>query len=94
MGAAAQGWDLTHERRGQVAVELSAAKVVTTRTALDTASTVFELTGARATATGTGLDRFWRDARTLTLHDPVGYKAVEVGDHLLTGAYPTPSRYS
>jgi alkylation response protein AidB-like acyl-CoA dehydrogenase len=68
--------------------------VVTTHTALDTTSTVFELTGARATAAGTGLDRFWRDARTLTLHDPVAYKATEVGDHLLTGSYPTPSQYS
>jgi len=55
---------------------------------------VFELTGARATKTGTGLDRFWRDVRTLTLHDPVSYKAVEVGDHLLKGAYPEPSGYS
>jgi alkylation response protein AidB-like acyl-CoA dehydrogenase len=67
VAAAAQGWELTHEQRGAAAVELSAAKIVTTRTALDTASTVFELT-----APG-------RPRR---------------GDHLLTGAYPAPSRYS
>jgi alkylation response protein AidB-like acyl-CoA dehydrogenase len=94
VAAASRDWDLTHEERGEVAVELSAAKVVTTRTALEVTATVFELTGARATKTGTGLDRFWRDARTLTLHDPAVYKATEVGDNLLTGAVPAPSQYS
>jgi alkylation response protein AidB-like acyl-CoA dehydrogenase len=92
--AADRGWELTDEERAEVAVRLAAAKVVTTDVVLDVTSTVFELTGARATATGTGLDRYWRDARTLTLHDPVAYKAVEVGDRLLTGAAPVPSAYS
>jgi alkylation response protein AidB-like acyl-CoA dehydrogenase len=77
-----------------VAVALAAAKVVSTGAVLDVTSTVFELTGARATTAGTGLDRYWRDARTLTLHDPVAHKAVEVGDRLLTGAAPVPSAYS
>ena len=53
-----------------------------------------ELVGVAATEAGTGLDRYWRDARTLTLHDPVAHKAVEVGDRLLTGAAPVPSAYS
>jgi alkylation response protein AidB-like acyl-CoA dehydrogenase len=92
--AAGRGWELTAEERAEVAVQLAAAKVVTTGAVLDVTSTVFELTGARATKTGTGLDRYWRDARTLTLHDPVAHKAVEVGDRLLTGAAPVPSAYS
>jgi alkylation response protein AidB-like acyl-CoA dehydrogenase len=92
--AAGRGWDLTAEERADVAVALAAAKVVTTGAVLDVTSTVFELAGARATKTGTGLDRYWRDARTLTLHDPVAHKAVEVGDRLLTGAAPVPSAYS
>ena len=94
LAAASKGWNLTHEERGEVSVELSAVKVVTTQAALDAAQGVFELTGARATKTGTGLDRFWRDVRTLTLHDPVAHKAIEVGDHVLKGAYPEPSGYS
>jgi alkylation response protein AidB-like acyl-CoA dehydrogenase len=94
MAAASRGWELTHAERGEVSVELSAVKVVTTRAALDATQGVFELTGARATKTGTGLDRYWRDVRTLTLHDPVSHKAIEVGDHLLRGAYPEPSGYS
>ena len=92
--AASLGAALGAEQRGRVAVDLAAAKVVTTAAVLEATSTVFELTGARATATGTGLDRYWRDARTLTLHDPAAQKAVQVGDHLLTGALPVPSAYS
>ncbi|MGY1770162.1 acyl-CoA dehydrogenase family protein [Blastococcus sp. SYSU D00813] len=92
--AAGRGWDLTAQERAEVAVGLASAKVVTTEAVLEVASTVFELTGARATKTGTGLDRYWRDARTLTLHDPVAHKAVEVGDWLLSGTAPVPSAYS
>ena len=92
--AAGRGWELSAEERAEVAVQLAAAKVATTGAVLDVTSTVFELTGARATKAGTGLDRYWRDARTLTLHDPVAHKAVEVGDRLLTGAAPVPSAYS
>ncbi len=93
-GAAERGWDLTDAERGEVAVEIAAAKVVTTKTVLDVTSRLFELTGARATGEAYGFDRFWRNARTITLHDPVAYKAQEVGDHALQGNFPEPSGYS
>ncbi|WP_213815441.1 acyl-CoA dehydrogenase family protein [Glaciihabitans sp. dw_435] len=89
-----RGWDLTDAERGDAAIEIAAAKVFTTRTVLDVTAKAFELTGARATSTSAGFDRFWRNARTITLHDPVVYKAQEVGDWALTGAHPTPSAYS
>ncbi len=92
--AASRGWSLTDAERGEVAVEIAAAKVVSTRTVLDVTSRLFELTGARATGTSYGFDRFWRNARTITLHDPVAYKSQEVGDHALQGLFPTPSGYS
>ncbi len=92
--AAERRWELGDEERGEVAGEIAAGKVVTTKTVLDVTSRLFELTGARATGESYGFDRFWRNARTITLHDPVAYKAQEVGDHALTGAYPTPSGYS
>ncbi len=94
VAAAERGWALTDEERGELAIEIAAAKVVTTRTVLDVTSRAFELTGARATSSSKGFDRFWRNARTITLHDPVVYKAKEVGEYTLTGAHPTPSRYS
>jgi alkylation response protein AidB-like acyl-CoA dehydrogenase len=92
--AANRGWALGDDERGRAAVEIAAAKVVTTRTALHVTSTAFELMGARATSESAAMDRFWRNARTITLHDPVVYKAQEVGDFALTGTFPTPSAYS
>jgi alkylation response protein AidB-like acyl-CoA dehydrogenase len=94
VAAAERGWALTDDERGEVAVEVAAAKVVSTATVLDVTSRIFELTGARATGEAYAFDRFWRNARTITLHDPVAYKAQEVGDHALQGDYPTPSGYS
>jgi alkylation response protein AidB-like acyl-CoA dehydrogenase len=92
--AAERGPALTAAERGAAAVAISSAKVVATRVANETTSRIFEFTGARATAAGFGLDRFWRNARTLTLHDPVTYKAREVGEHFLTGSYPPFTGYS
>jgi alkylation response protein AidB-like acyl-CoA dehydrogenase len=89
-----RGWSLSDEQRGTTAIEIAAGKVFTTRTALEVSSKAFELTGARATSTREAFDRFWRNARTITLHDPVAYKAQEVGDFALTGTLPEPSPYS
>jgi alkylation response protein AidB-like acyl-CoA dehydrogenase len=57
-------------------------------------SRVFEVMGARATSARHRFDRFWRNARTLTLHDPLDYKVREIGDWVVNGRYPTPSFYS
>ncbi|GAA3888473.1 acyl-CoA dehydrogenase family protein [Saccharothrix violaceirubra] len=83
--ASDRGADLTAEVRAEVAAGITAAKVFSTRVANHTTSKVFELCGARATAGRYAFDRFWRNARTLTLHDPVAYKARELGAHYLTG---------
>lgn len=55
---------------------------------------VFETTGARATAGKVGLDRYWRDVRTHTLHDPVSYKETELGRYVLLGEVPEPTWYT
>jgi alkylation response protein AidB-like acyl-CoA dehydrogenase len=93
-----QAWEqadaLTPEGRGRAAIAVAAAKVTTTRVGLDVASQVFDVMGARATTHGAGLDRFWRNLRTHTLHDPVDYKLRELGRFALAGEYPTPSFYS
>lgn len=92
--ASERGAELTADERADTAAAISAAKVVSTRVANQTTSRVFELCGARATASAYGFDRFWRNARTLTLHDPVTYKAREVGAHFLTGEHPPFTGYS
>lgn len=67
---------------------------MTTDTALRVTAGVFEVTGARATGKTVGLDRFWRDVRTHTLHDPVAYKNREVGRYALLDEVPEPTWYT
>ncbi len=92
--AVALGADTTAEDRGRIEVELAALKVASTRAALEVTSRVFEVTGASATANRIGLDLFWRNVRTYTLHDPVDYKSIEVGAHYLDGRLQPVSLYT
>lgn len=89
-----EGLQLTEAGRGDVALAVATAKVSATRGGLDLTSRIFEVTGARATTAALRLDRFWRNLRVHTLHDPVDYKVRELGDWALNGKYPTPSFYS
>ncbi|CAF9933446.1 MAG: hypothetical protein ALECFALPRED_005596 [Alectoria fallacina] len=86
--------DITAAQRGEIAEWVASVKVVATDTALRVTGGVFETTGARATAGKVGLDRFWRDVRTHTLHDPVSYKETELGRYVLLGELPKPTWYT
>jgi len=92
--ALARGDRVTARERGEVAAEAYAAKVHATHVSLDITSRIFELTGARSTAEKYRFDRFWRNVRTHTLHDPVYYKAKEVGEFVLNDRIPEVSLYS
>ncbi len=92
--AFAQGPHLTAEGRGTVAVAVAEAKVLAHRAGLEVSSQMFELTGARSTSGSLGYDRFWRNVRVHTLHDPVDYKLRDLGRHALDGRFPEPSAYS
>jgi len=85
---------LTAEQRGELAVAVATAKVAASRVGLELTSKLFEVTGARATHAALRLDRYWRNLRTQTLHDPLDYKLHELGDWALNGQLPTPSFYS
>lgn len=87
------GPDLTEDQRAEAATAIYEAKVVTTRVALDATSRLFEIQGARATTSAYGFDRHWRNIRTHTVHDPVAYKAREVGDWVLNHRAPEFSLY-
>ena len=54
------------------------------------ATRLLELGGASAASRQKGLDRHWRNIRTITLHNPVAYKAVAIGQNLLHGT-PVPA---
>lgn len=85
---------LTPRARGEVAVLVAAAKQRAIDVGLEIGTRVFEVTGARATASDIGLDRFWRNVRTHSLHDPVAYKRREVGLFALLDQVPEPTWYT
>lgn len=87
------GRDLTETQRGEIAEAITALKIMVTHTALEVTAGVFEVTGARSTSEKYGFDRFWKDIRTHSLHDPVAYKESELGRYYLLGEYPKPSWY-
>jgi alkylation response protein AidB-like acyl-CoA dehydrogenase len=79
--------------RTGMAVPIYAAKATATRAALRATSEIFTLMGTRSVTGGRGFDRHWRNARTLSLHDPVAWKDVEIGRHVLEGWEPEPGLY-
>ncbi|GAB5096626.1 acyl-CoA dehydrogenase family protein [Caballeronia sp. HLA56] len=89
-----RGLALTEDERGEVAVAVAASRVAAARAGLDVAHRMFDVTGARSTAAALRLDRFWRNVRVHTLHDPIDYKVRELGEWALNGRMPTPSFYS
>ncbi|MFT4177734.1 MAG: acyl-CoA dehydrogenase family protein [Luteolibacter sp.] len=88
------GEGLTENHRGKVALDIATAKVTTTRTGLDIVNRIFEVMGSRSTTASARLDRYWRNLRTQTLHDPVDYKFHELGDWALNHRIPQPTFYS
>ncbi|MEH2275687.1 MAG: acyl-CoA dehydrogenase family protein [Nostoc sp.] len=87
-------WSLTAEQRGECAILIATAKVVATRVGLDITNRIFEVMGARATNAKYGFDRYWRNLRTFTLHDPVDYKIQDIGNWALNDQLPKPNFYS
>jgi SfnB family sulfur acquisition oxidoreductase len=69
-------------------VAVAEAKVLTTDVAILASNKLLELGGTRATLAKHNFDRFWRDARTHTLHDPMRWKHYAVGQFYLNGVHP------
>ncbi|GHS85342.1 FMNH2-dependent monooxygenase [Campylobacterota bacterium] len=85
---------VTARDRGELAIAAAVARTATTQVGLEVVTRIFETLGSRATTSSLGFDRYWRNLRTQTLHDPIDYKIAAVGDYILNGDYPTPSFYS
>jgi alkylation response protein AidB-like acyl-CoA dehydrogenase len=85
---------ITENQRGKCALDIATSKVTTTKVGLEITTRMFEVMGARAAAGPARVDRFWRNLRTHTLHDPVDYKIRELGDWALNHQFPKPSFYS
>ena len=92
-----QAWErgnaLTADERAALAIEVASARTQAGRVALQVTSQIFELVGARATASRHGFDRYWRNVRVHTLHDPLDYRHQGIGAWLLAGEAPNPYGY-
>jgi SfnB family sulfur acquisition oxidoreductase len=69
-------------------IAVAEAKALASEVSLHVSSKLFELTGSRSTLEQYGFDRHWRNARTHTLHDPVRYKYVNIGNYYLNDILP------
>ena len=81
-------WDDLGLDDTETMVQAFAVKVACVRAALNVTQEIFDLTGARSTSNKYRLDRFWRNARTFSTHDPTDAKEVWVGDWYLSGKEP------
>ena len=85
---------ITAHERGLLAVAVAEAKCLAHKAGIEISSQLFELTGARSTSARYGYDRYWRNVRVHTLHDPVDYKLRDLGRYALSGTVPEPTAYS
>ena len=78
----------TEQSVAEASIAVAEARALTTTASLDAGTRLFELAGTSATTGQKGLDRFWRNARTHTLHDPVRWKLHALGDYYLNHTFP------
>ncbi len=71
-----------------VEIELAQAQTVLTSLVLEATTILFDALGASATSRSHSLDRHWRNARTISSHNPRIYKDRVVGDYAVNGTEP------
>lgn len=79
------------ETAHKAALQAAKAKVVADEFAIRAGSLLFDVGGASATKKATNFDRHWRNARTLSSHNPTTYKARSIGQYVINGT-PLPAK--
>ncbi|MES2025868.1 MAG: SfnB family sulfur acquisition oxidoreductase [Pseudomonadota bacterium] len=72
----------------KASIAVSEVRAASTHAALLITNKLFEFSGTQSTASKHNLDRYWRDARTHTLHDPVRWRLFDVGNYYLNDKVP------
>ncbi|MCD2187349.1 acyl-CoA dehydrogenase family protein [Actinomycetospora soli] len=70
----------------RVEFDVARAQAAVIPTVLDATTQLFEVGGASITSEALRLDRHWRNARTISVHNPLIHKLRTVGDHVLNGS--------
>jgi SfnB family sulfur acquisition oxidoreductase len=76
----------------RASLAVATAKILSDRAANQVSSALFEVSGTRSVDAALNLQRYWRNARTHTLHDPVRWKFQHIGRSLLHGTPPPTAR--
>ncbi|OBI83268.1 acyl-CoA dehydrogenase family protein [Mycobacterium sp. E740] len=84
IGAASEGGGVPDaDLATEAQLKVAKVKVHLDHVAPEAATRLLELGGASAASRKRNLDRHWRNIRTITLHNPVAYKAKVIGQNLL-----------
>ncbi len=84
----------TPEERAEISMKSLALRSHSSETALDITRQIFDFGGGSATSRTLDFDRFWRDARTLTSHDPASLAWKNIGVYAFSGkAHSYPSHF-
>ena len=79
-----QNNDISDQKANNAAeLESSQGQVVIADLVLDLTTSLFNALGASASTTAKQLDRFWRNARVVSSHNPLIYKEKVIGDWLV-----------
>jgi len=83
-----QSIDAARDAAIGVGLEVSQSVNVLSTLVLDAATLLFDTLGASAVRSELALDRHWRNARTISSHNPRVYHDRVVADHYLNGTVP------
>ncbi|KAF1044493.1 acyl-CoA dehydrogenase family protein [Xylophilus sp.] len=70
------------------AIRTAQAQLATEQAALHIAQKLFDVGGTSTALRRHNFDRHWRNARTISLHDPIVYRSKAIGAHALRGEAP------
>lgn len=82
--------DIEQEKQTNILAEIESAQgqVVIADLVLDLTNQLFNALSASAVSREKALDRFWRNARTVSSHNPLIYKEKVIGDWEVNGTEP------
>ncbi|MEN5090776.1 acyl-CoA dehydrogenase family protein [Pseudomonas protegens] len=76
------------ELQDQLILCVATARAHSDSASLKISSDIFSLLGASSSLSKWNLDRFWRNARVHTTHDPIRWRLHHVGNYYLNGVDP------
>lgn len=79
---------LTADEAARGSIAVAQAKAFASDVAVEVSSELLAQTGTSGADSRYGLDRYWRNARTHSVHDPVDWKYHHIGRYSISGSVP------